>query len=281
MNQTEKESSVRRLQEDSLEMLNVPEVKSRLGGYATRLSDAVERTGIVNVDTEGFLDIKGYRTAFIPVVARYIGERAILRAEDSGMNMRQIESLTSKHDAHIAKVSSEKLQHHFIDTQSHSELTVFDEGTGLAVTSTNQWAPNDEIVVLGRPYLSMNMNSRVNGKFSPVVFLHEMTHILQNEADPIRKIETYKRDKVRRELEAYYVAAQIIIGYKDAGRQAELLEHSDRREMDGARKIEEVRSTYQLEDDLFSPNDKVIKALVDNRLAITRELGELVGSSRQ
>jgi hypothetical protein len=276
MNKTEKELSVRRLQEDSFEMLNVPEVRLRLGSYATKLSDAVERTSFVDVDPEGFLDLEGRRDVIIPVVARHIGERAVLRAKDSGMNTRQIDSITSKYDARIAKVSSEKLQRHFINTQSHGELPVFEEDSGLAVTSANQWVPNDSTAVIGRPYLSMNMNSRINEKFSPVVFLHEMTHVLQNEADPIRKLETYNRDKVRRELEAYYVAAQIIMGYKDAGRQAELLDHSDRSEMDHARKIEEVRSTYQFEDDLFSPNNKVIKGLVDNRLPITRELRGLM-----
>ncbi|MNY23541.1 hypothetical protein D3C86_1572110 [compost metagenome] len=197
------------------------------------------------------------------------------------MNVRQIEALATKYDAHTAKVSSEELQRHFTNTQSHSELTVFEEDSGLAVASTNQWVPNNDIAIEGRTYVSMNMDSRVNGKFSPVVFLHEMTHALQSEADPTRKLETYKRDKVRHELEAYYVAAQIIMGYKDAGRQLELLEHSDKSEMDGARKIEEVRSTYQLESDPFSPNNKVIKGLVDNRLAITQELRELVRNSNQ
>jgi hypothetical protein len=279
MNKTEKELSVRRLQEDSFEMLNVPEVRLRLGSYATKLSDAVERTSFVDVDPEGFLDLKGHGDVIIPVVARHIGERAVLRAEDSGMNTRQIESITSKYDARTAKVASEKLQHHFINTQSHGELPVFEEDSGLAVTSANLWAPNDSAAVIGRPYLSMNMNSRINEKLSPVVFLHEMTHVLQNEADPIRKLETYNRDKVRRELEAYYVAAQIIMGYKDAGRQAELLDHSDRSEMDNARKIEEVRSAYQFEDDLFSPNNNIIKGLVDNRLPITRELRGLMKKS--
>ena len=281
MNHKEKEITVRQLQEDSLEVLNISEVKTRLGSYATRLSEAVERTDFVDVDGDGFLDIKGYRPALVPVVARHIGERAILRAEDSGMNLRQIESLTKKSNAHTASVASDKLHRHFTATQAHSELTVFEGESQLAVTSTNYWAPNERTIVSGRPYVSMNMNGRVNDKLSPVVFLHEMTHVLQSEADPVRKIETFPRDKIRRELEAYYVAAQIIMGFKDAGRQRELLEHSAADEMNAAHKIERIRAAHQVDSDPFSPNNKVVMGLVNNGFGFTSELRKLVDNIKK
>jgi hypothetical protein len=278
MNKNKKEQLIEQLKEDSFETLDLPEVKSRLGHYATKLSEVVERSEFVDINPDGFLDIKGFRPTLVPIDARDIGEKASLHAKDSGMNLKQIDALVDRYGDPIqATQRSEALSQYFTQTRTHRQLPIFTEESGLAVTTNNRWHPTDEVAVDGRPLVSMNMNERVNGKFSPVVFLHEMTHVLQKEATPIRKVETYHRDNVRHELEAYYVAAQIIMGYKDAGRQLELLDHSIREQMDKARRIEEVRASYQSDtNDPFNPNNRVLKGLVDNKLAITGKLKTII-----
>ena len=67
-----------------------------------------------------------------------------------------------------------------------------------------------------------------------------------------------------------------MIGMKKVDRQRELLTHSPHDELDRARKIEMVRRASQTSSDPFSPNNTVLKALVDNGLGITPLLHKLV-----
>lgn len=122
----------------------------------------------------------------------------------------------------------------------------------------------------------MNVDAAPRSRLSPVVALHELTHVVQKESRPLGKVENLRRNKIRRELEAYHVAAQIILGMKDAGRQRELLEHTSKDELEKALNIEGVRLDSQSDSDPFDPNNRVVKSMVDNGLGITTEIGKII-----
>lgn len=280
MSNKEKTEALQKLKEDSLRILSMPEVSRRLGDYTVHLKGAVERTAIVHADEDGFLDISTDNANAIPLVALHLGEVAYLHAEDSGMSEKQVTAVADTLGSEKAFMAARKLKKHFTDSKVHAKLPVLEEDSGLAVTSANYWLPNEDTLVQGRPYVAMNMEKRVNGHLSPIVFLHELIHVLQKEQQPITPTNKFNRAKVRSELEAFHVAAQIIFGFKDAGRQLELLEHSSKDEMDRARQIESVRSQRQGSHDPFEPTDAVVKGLVDDELAITSEVRQIIRKNK-
>jgi hypothetical protein len=268
-------STTETLRSDSRELLAVPEVAQRLGDYGVRLSGVVDRLSHIEVDSTGFMEMRDKHIDDIPLVLRHLGQHAVLHAKDSYMNGLQLSSLTVKLGAEKARVAERKTKQHFMDSQSHRELSIFKDEKGLAITGSNFWLPKQDTIAYGRPYMSMNVDT-VHDKLSPVVALHEYVHVLQKEDSPIGRVEALERNKVRHELEAYYVAAQIILGMKDAGRQRELLEHTSRHELERALKIESVRTNSQMSEDPFDPNNDVVKSMVDNNLGITAEVDKVV-----
>lgn len=259
------------------ELLAVPTVANRLGDYATHLSGVTNRLAHAEVGSNDFLEIKNDRHDEVPLSLRHLGECAVLHANDSGMNNKQLGSLTKLYGSEEkAIIAKNKTIRHFLNSHSHKNLPVFEDNEGLAVVGSNFWRPKPELIVYGRPYVSMNLDGGIQNKLSPVVALHELTHVMQKEAEPIGEVEKLARSKFRHELEAYYVAAQIILGMKDAGRQRELLEHTAKRELERALKIEHTRLNSQYDSDPFDPNNKVVKAMVDNKLGITSEVGKII-----
>lgn len=263
------------LVDTSLSILQVPEVADRLRGHSDQLRGALSRVTHTEVGADGFVKFRS-ELASIPLIVMGIGESAVLHASDSVMNPYQAISLTEQVGQEKAAVASQKFRDHLCSSGSHKVLPVFEDKEGLAVTGSNWWIPKSKIIIEGRPYVLMNADSRVGTRLSPVVFLHELMHVLQKEAHPVRDTDNLPRDKVRGELEAFYVAAQIILGMKDANRHRELLGHTPRDEMDRARDIEMTRLSSQDNSDPFDPNDKVISALVGKKHKITKELGLLI-----
>lgn len=269
-------STTENLRLDAQELLAVQTVADRLGDYAIHLSGITDRLEYTEVDSRGFLELEDEHTDQIPLILRHLGQRAAIHANNSGMNSEQVHSLSLKLGNGKSSVAEKKTKQYFSDSQSHHELPAFDDKEGLAVTGSNFWLPDPNTIVYGRPYMSMNVDATKRGRLSPVVALHELTHVVQKEGDPIGRVETLTRDKIRRELEAYHVAAQIILGMKDAGRQRELLEHTSRDELEKALKIEGARIDSQSDSDPFDPNDRVVKSMVDNGLGITTEIGKII-----
>lgn len=279
MNSREKQLSIQQLQYDSLETLHVPEVRARLGEYALRLNDVVVRSRYAPVDSDDFLDVKETQPSLVPVVARHMGERAVLHARDSGMNAHQIEALGRDSDPAIARAHAQSLDRYFQMNNSHGVLGEVNEWSEIAAAGSNYRLRGDELT-FGRPYVSMNMNARMNGRFSPVVFLHEATHILQREANPVRSADLFQHDNIRNELEAYHISAQIILGYTDAGKQAELLAHTSTEMLDQTLRIEEVRARYQTSKDPFTPSEAVVQGMFDSELGITHEMARIIEAER-
>ena len=269
-------STTENLRQDAQELLAVPTVADRLGDYAVHLSSVTDRLVQTEVDSRGFLKLEDEHTDQIPLVLRHLGQRAAIHANNSGMNSEQVNSLSLILGSGKASVAEKKTKLYFSDSQSHREIPTFDDVDGLAVTGSNFWLPEPNTIVYGRPYISMNVDTTPRGRLSPVVALHELTHVVQKEGDPLGKVETLTRDKIRRELEAYYVASQIILGMKDVGRQRELLEHTPRYELEKALKIEKIRQNNQSNLDPFDPNDRVVESMVDNGLGITTEVGKFI-----
>lgn len=263
------------LRDDTRELLGVPEVAHRLGDYGVRLSGVLDRMSHAEVHPTSFIEMADKHIDDIPFVLRHLGQRAALHANDSYMNQMQFNSLTAKLGTEKANVAVQKTKQYFLDSQSHRELPIFEDEDGLAITGSNFWLPKQDTLVYGRPYLSMNVET-THDRLSPVVALHEYVHVLQKEDSPIVRAESLGRNKVKHELEAYYVAAQIILGMKDAGRQKELLEHTSRDELERALKIEVVRANSQKSNDPFDPNNEVVKSMVDNNLGITAEVGKII-----
>ncbi len=276
-----KEILLAQLQDNSLEILQVPSVSRRLGERANQLADAVNRTTSVSPNHDGFIDFEKDDPDMIPLVLRDIGERAVLHAADSGMNQRQIASLVTTLGIEAAQVAASKLRNFFDDNQAHRELPTFESDSDLAVTGSNHWTPQENVLAQGRPYVSMNTSAVINSRLSPLVFLHELTHVLRKESEPLFFVDQLERQKVAHELEGYYVAAQIILGYKDADRQRELLEHTSIFELDRARKIESVRLAHQSSENPFDPNNRVVKALVDHDLGVTELIGKLARAQKR
>lgn len=275
-----KEIAAERLLDSSLAILQVPEVTNRLGDHADSLKDALDRVAPANINPDGFLELQS-GPASIPLVIRGIGKGAVLHANDSAMNPYQLESLTAQIGQEKAMVADQKFRNYLASTAIHKSLPVFEDKKGMAVVGSNWWLPKPGTIIEGRPYVSMNTEAGIGSNLSPVVFLHELIHVLQKEANPVHNSNTLARNKVRHELEAYYVAAQIILGMKDAGRHTELLDHTPRHELDRSRAIESVRRDHQENSDPFDPNNRVLKALVDNEHGITKKLGGIIRANAQ
>ncbi|AKM80520.1 TPA: hypothetical protein DDX46_04260 [Candidatus Saccharibacteria bacterium] len=269
-------STTESLRLDAQELLAVPTVADRLGDYAVHLSGVTDRLVHTELDSMGFLELEDEHTNQVPLVLRHLGRRAAIHANNSGMNSEQVNSLSLKLGPGKTSTAKKKTRQYFSDSQSHRELPVFEDEDSLAVTGANFWLPEPNTIVYGRPYISMNVDAAMSGRLSPIVALHELTHVVQKEGGPIGRVETLTRDKIRHELEAYYVAAQIILGMKDAGRQRELLEHTPRYELEKALKIENLRLESQSNSDPFDPNNQVVKSMVDNELGVTAEVGKII-----
>ncbi len=277
---SKKEIAAERLLDGSLGILQVPEVANRLGDHTDSLKGALDRVAPTDINPDGFLELQSGRGT-IPLIIRSIGEGAVLHASDSAMNPYQLESLAARIGQEKAMAADRKFRNHLASAALHKSLPLFEDKEGMAVSGSNWWLPKPGTIIEGRPYVSMNTEAGIGSNLSPVVFLHELIHVLQKEANPVHNSNTLARNKVRHELEAYYVAAQIILGMKDAGRHTELLDHTPRHELDRARAIESVRRDHQDHADPFDPNDRVVKALVDNELNITKELGNIIRANAQ
>jgi AraC-like DNA-binding protein len=259
----------------SLGILQIPEVSHRLGDYNDQLTRALNRVTHSNVNTDGFLELRAEADT-IPVVIRSIGEYAVLHARDSAMNPHQIGSLSTQIGFEKATVEDRKFRSYLSSTAAHKALPVFEDRKDMAVKGSNWWLPEPRTIVKGRPYVSMNGDAAIGASLSPVVFLHELMHVLQTEANPVGSTDELARNKVRGELEAYHIAAQIILGMEEADRHHELLEHTPRDELDRALDIELVRINSQDSSDHFEPNDKVVSALVRKQHAITSEISDII-----
>jgi hypothetical protein len=228
----------------------------------------------VTVGQDGFVDVPKVKDV-IPLIPVRIGQTAYIHATDSGMSTKQIDSLTLRMSEQKATVAVTKLRNHFIDNEAHHKLPSFTP-LDAAVTTSNFWLPNNETLVRGRPNIAVNIDRDHGSGISPVIFLHELIHVLQTEKDPIGLTGNLHRDKIRQELEAYYIAAQIIFGFSEAGKYDEILRDMTEQDIDWALKVEDVRATYVDDSDKFSPHNAVIKGLVDEDLSITTELGKVI-----
>lgn len=276
MSTKHKNSIVDTLKTDSLSILQNPQVKGRLGSYAIALEDILDRTVSVGVGKDGFIDAPSPESDIIPVVLLHIGETAYIGAVDSAMSSRQIDAIKGEIGDEKGVLAARKFKEHLVANKKHKQLPVFDDAESLAAVGSNFWVPDDVHLVKGRPFVSMNSNALIEGRLSPIVFLHELIHVMQNEKRPVTVGDMFHRYRIRSELEAYHVAAQIMYGFKDTNIQGELLKHSSKAELDKARKIEEVRAATQTDSDPFAASNSVIKGLVDNELGITTELGSLI-----
>ena len=179
-NNTIKESVANKLLDESASLLNVPSVAYRLGDYRDRLMGALDRVEYAGVGPDGFMQVSGelYK---IPLVVRGLGEIAILHSNDAAMNPYQIESLVSE----IGDRKAESADQKFRSKLSHKELPIFDDVNQLGATVTAHWKPpNEQTIVEGRPVVSMNHEVHKSGFVSPIVFLHELIHVLQKEKKP-------------------------------------------------------------------------------------------------
>lgn len=266
-------TSVESTLEKSYQALQVPHVRARLGSYVIDLQDAIERTRIVTVAQDGFVDVPKVSDV-IPLIPMSIGQTAYLHASDSGMSAKQIESLTLGMGEEKTTIAVAKLRNHFIDTETHHEIPSFTP-LDAAVTTSNFWLPNEETLVRGRPNIAVNIDKN-KGAVSPVIFLHELIHVLQSEKKPIELTSKYRRYKIRKELEAYYIAAQIIFGFSEAGKYDEILRDMTEQDVEWALKVEKVRAASEDTADKFAPHNRTIKGLVDGNLSITTELGKVI-----
>lgn len=258
--------------EASHELVQVPSVKDRLGAYAVQLTTSLERSRAIEIDSEGFPAIPNNQREIVPVSARRTGEQAIIHAHDSGMNQAQINAIESRNGQGHGYAAARETERHFIGPPLlHTAMPTFREGQ-LGVAPSASWQPDNDTVVFGRPSISMNLDGAVNGNLSPIVLLHEMTHVLQRDRAPIRTTEsvtgrTGKLNMLEDELEAYHVAYKAMQGLRDINRQIEVFIHTHSDQMDKAISIERTRERHQISEKRpFFPTHALVRALHDKGL---------------
>lgn len=266
--------------EASCELVRTPSVEDRLGTYAVQLTALLERSVAVGVDGQDYLDIPNRQREIIPVNARRIGQKAILHAYDSGLNQAQIDAIQLSHGDGKGYVAAKKTEQFFTESPKHGSLPTFEGRDQQGVTTNNLWSPNSKTSVHGRPVVLMNIDASVGEQLSPVVFLHEMTHVLQKERKPIQgkaSLTPSKRaqNRLENELEANYAAVTLVEGMRDAKRLGEVSTQLTKKEMLWAIDTELTRRKYQANEDMpFYPNRPMVQALAEKDL-----IGEKITSS--
>lgn len=264
----------------SAEALQLPEVIHRLGWYATALTTIIDRATVPNIRNDEIV-LEGCGTDRTPIIAVHIGERVLRRSKDLTFNPSQKYVINKTYKSGVARDIFQYQTRFYGDGPDLIEVPALTADTTLARVHADHLENDDgawPMRLYSRPLVQLNLDAHQTQ--SPVVALHEFTHVMQVNSKPITRADT---SNLPAELEAYYVAAQVIQGYRDAGRQDELLRHTSHNNQATALEVEVIRDRHNgpiTEHRPFIYSRELAEDLAMSDLEITPSISALVNLRR-
>lgn len=257
--------------EAGAQTLRIPEVRSRLGRYAAELDHTLLNVIVPSIDRDGIMALDGYRRNSTPTIALHLGEFALRKPHNLQFNTIQRRQIRRSFDTPIAKAILEGHSSHCRTSDALDDTPIFEgDDIGAFVYAKNITMHNSQLrfFIRNQPVVALNIDTF--NPTSPVNILHEFVHVTQVNRQPVSvSAFTDIRTVVRRELEAYYVSAQIIRGYQDAGRYDELLSHVSELDQAMILDIDTVRADHQPSSNLsFHMSEALIQELIDKNLQL-------------
>lgn len=276
--QQERHQAIEAVLTASAETLQLPEVRRQLGHYAAGLAKVVDHATVPNI-RNGEVVMDGRSANCVPVVAVHIGERVLRQSRDLVFNPSQKYAINKAYKSGVARDIFKHQAQFYEQGPSLLPVTPLATDTVLARVQTNTLLNANgawPVHVYSRPLVQFNLDA--NHALSPVVALHEFTHVMQYNQKPI---DYANKSLVPNELEAFYVTAKIIQGYRDADRHDELLRHTSQNNQDVALEVETIRHRHNgmiTELQPFNASANLIEDLAVNQLPITPDIANLIDS---
>lgn len=269
------------------DVLDLRQVRMRLGDYADRLAEFTDFDNIAFADVrDGELRVPSNNSQ-LPIAVFRPDEIVLRRPMERPLDDHQINYLEQHGGPYVRRWVEDSLK-----TSQHNNPHDFPAdrmgylptlGTAHAVTVSLNWANDDHYAMQGRPIVVYNAKPNRPPFAAAPVTLHEFMHVRQFRETPLRYLQesswTYEQYQVAIELEAYYVMAMTILGIQDAGREREFLANLRPSNVKFALDIEHMRKNVNMhEDNPFEPSPEIIDGLVADNLAITDSLKQRIES---
>lgn len=255
--------------ESALEIVNTPSVEQNLGEYAVNLAELLHRSKVATTDREGLLMLGESFRDTIPVAPRQLGEVALLHIKDASMTKYQKLAIDHQEGLGEGERKAKMLQN--VLNQSvikRKRLPAFEQKNDLGHT-VNLSAEVGLEEINGRPIVLMNMHDTINNVLSPMVLLHEMTHVLQKERRPSTSLRDDLDDSthISNELEAHYVVSQTVRSMDTKSLRENVIFSTPIRYIDMAQQIDAIRRINQpANNTLFTPNSIMEKELASKKV---------------
>lgn len=269
LTQQQRDDYIEESKRHALEVLQIPEVRRRLGDYTDVLITLTGSIEPVRVES----DIAyAHETSpkRVPATVMRAGESALRLLSPPGhLDDIQRESLQRGYGEHKAQ-DIESRYARLVEGKTRT-LQLADE---IAHTHTDvRYIGDDGEIIKGRPMLVFNRDRSAPSHTDAPVTLHELMHVRQARKVPIwgnPEILTFDARDLSGELEGYSVAAMTILGIQDAGRQAEFLTSIPRTSLERTLEIEEIRAhANKYEADPYAATYAVANELTNREHGIT------------
>lgn len=255
----------------SSQALDIPELTARLGHYAADLKHVLLHAVAPPITPDGEVALEGYRRNSTPVIALHIGEFALRRPNDLLFNTIQRRHIRRTFVPSTARAILEAQTTHYQNMSTPDDTPTFVSDEILAyvyghiVEASN---PSWRIYMRSQPIVALNLDAE--NPSSPVSTLHELVHVIQMNRRPVSQESfTSATVTIQRELEAYHISAQVILGYRDAGLQEELAQYASEDDQAAMLDIDEIRASHQPSSALsFRITEGLVQDLIDNNLQI-------------
>lgn len=253
----------------SIEALRMPEVALRLGEYASNLLVLLEEVTVPTI-RDNKLRFDRSCEEKTSIVAVHPNETVFYNPWEMNMHRRQQESLKVGFGEESAQLMLEHYAENNILERDPVRINSLNEERSMACVETyaGKIGTNiGSITLYATPVMFIDAN-RPQRRL-PNVVLHELTHMWQAYEYPVIMPEDDgERLLVEDELEAYYVEAEVIRGYKAAGRYDELVKLTRGEGIfNHVEFVDKVREMHQTNrENPFEANDRVLAALEANNI---------------
>lgn len=276
LSQQQRDAYITASQRQAQEVLQIPEVQYRLGGYANELFVLTQSVVSARVE-DGIVHSYDVHPRLTPATVIRVGEAAARVASRDLFDEHQWESM--RHDHDDAQVNDLVGRYKRVAEGKTNNLYPFDRE--LAHMHTQDVVKNrpPKIRLKGRPMVVFNWDASQRQSVDAPVWFHELEHVKQARKLSIWNPEVLDPDaqELSWELEGYSVAAMTILGIQDAGRQKEFLSSIPRISLDRTLEIEEIRKrANRYETDPYAASREVSEELISNSYGITEFLANKI-----
>lgn len=276
LTQTQRDDYIDASKRHALEVLDIPEVQRRLGGYVNTLFALTNSVVPAAVENRMIVASEAPSKA-LPVTVLRAGEEAMRLVAGSPFDAYQREAMRQKYGEAGAQwiISDYKRMQR---GRSSVSLQPFESQVAYTHTQGVHNARGERI--MGRPMVAFNYDRSALPYADAPVWFHDFMHAQQAREMPVWDANiNVAAMALSQELEGYRVGAMTILGIQEAGRQGEFLASIPRDSLDRTLEIEEIRvMANRYETDPYAATRKVAQELVNNGHPITSFLKDKIAS---